>query len=451
MDPRNEEDSMKLGLRTARHLAVVAAILAWPILASNACNAAPPVLAPGTSAPGSGATASGTGAAGGAAVANQRGGQDHTGPYEVVPDWPKPLSQLPGHEKWTWGAVQGIFAESPDRVFVLMRGELPALTRPAEMPYPSVGPSLSFPVSQTPFRNASVGPVSSPGNSGSDGWNGWKGKMGVDARWEHCLVVLNAAGEIVEQWTQWDANYRRPHSVAINPYDPEKHVWVVDDRMHAVYKYSNDGKTLVQTLGVPGMSGTDERHFNRPTFLTWLPDSTLFVSDGYANTRVVKFDKEGKYLLAWGEKGMPPNDTRPGTFDAVHGVQVDPETRKVYVTDRSSHRIQVFDENGKYLDQFSTGAPSTPQVLYLSADKRFTIADNATSKILTYDLDGTFRYSWGSSGEWPGAMWNVHGMSVDQDGNFYIAEVNNGRAQKFRPRAGANPAWLVGQPVRAAW
>ena len=101
-----------------------------------------------------------------AAVAGQKGGQDQTGPYEIVADWPKPLSQLSGHEAWTWGAVQSIFAESPNRVFILMRGELPKLARPMEVPYPGVGPSLSFPVSQTPFRNASVGPVSSPGNAG---------------------------------------------------------------------------------------------------------------------------------------------------------------------------------------------------------------------------------------------------------------------------------------------
>jgi sugar lactone lactonase YvrE len=383
-----------------------------------------------------------------AAVPGVRGGQDHTGPYEVVRDWPKPLSQLPGHDTWTWGAVQGIFAESPNRVFVLMRGELPKLERPEEVPYPSIGPSLSFPVSQTPFRNASVGPVSSPGNSGSDGWNGWKGKMGVDARWEHNLLVINAEGAIVESWTQWDDIFRRPHSVAINPYDPQKHVWVVDDRQHAVYKFSHDGKQLVQTLGVRGTPGTDASHFNRPTFLAWLPDSTMYVADGYANTRVVKFDKDGRYLTSWGEKGAPGNDTRPSTFDAVHGVVVDPQTRRVYVTDRSSHRIQVFDENGKYLDQFSTGAPSTPQVLYMSADKHLWIADNSTSKIVKYDMNGNYLYAWGSQGEWPGAMWNVHGMSVDQDGNLYLAEVNNGRAQKFRPRAGANGALLIGQPMR---
>ncbi|MEQ1886914.1 MAG: hypothetical protein ABL967_17770 [Bryobacteraceae bacterium] len=383
-----------------------------------------------------------------AAIANQKGGQDQTGPYDVVADWPKPLSQLKDHDKWTWGAVQGIYAETADRVFMLMRGELPNIKRPMEKPVPEFGPSLTFPVAAAPFRNASVGPLSSPGNSGSDGWNGWKGKMGVDARWEHCLLVFDAQGNITEDWTQWDNKFRRPHSVTINPYDPEKHVWVVDDRMHAVYKFSHDGKQLVQTLGVPGEPGTDDKHFNRPTFLSWLPDSTLYVSDGYANTRVVKFDKDGKFLMTWGEKGNPPDDTRPGFFDAVHGVQVDPDTRRVYVTDRSSHRIQVFDENGKFIDQFSTGKPSTPQVLLLTADKHLWIADNETSKIVKYDLEGHYLYSWGSGGQWPGAMWNIHGMSVDPDGNFYLAQVNNGWPTKFKPRAGANPEMLVGQPIR---
>ncbi len=390
-------------------------------------------------------------AAGFAAVPGQIGGQDQTGPYEAVPNWPKPLSQLPGHAEWTWGAVQGIFAESPDRVYILMRGELPELERPEEVPYPEVGPSISFPVSATPFRNASVGPITSPGNTGSDGWNAWQGTLGVDARWEHCLFVVDRDGNIIEEWTQWDHLFRRPHSVAINPYDPEKHVWVVDDRQHVVYKFTNDGSELVQTLGVPGEPGNDEGHFNRPTFLAWLPDSTMFVTDGYANTRVVKFDADGNFLLTWGEEGSPPNDTRPGYFNAVHGVVVDPDTRRVYVTDRTNRRIQVFDENGQFLHQFSTGNPSTPQYLYMGTDRTLWIADNMTSKIAKFDVEGHYLYSWGSQGQWPGSMWNVHGMSVDQEGNLYIAEVNNGRAQKFVPREGANPEFLVGLPLRSAW
>jgi hypothetical protein len=395
-------------------------------------------------------TAAAAAPAGFAAVAGERGGQDQTGPYEVVADWPKPLSQLPGHEKWTWGAAQGIFAETPNRVFLLQRGELPNLDRPEEVPYPTVGPGISFPVTQTPWRNASVGPVASPGNQGSDGWNGWKGKLGVDARWEHCVVVVDANGTVTEDWTKWDSLFRRPHSVTMNPYDPDKHIWIVEDRNHVVYKFTHDGKQLVQTLGVKGTSGNDSTHFNRPTFLSWLPDGTMFVSDGYANTRVVKFDKDGKFLMAWGEKSTTPNDTAPGTFNAVHGVQVDPTTRKVYVTDRENHRIQVFDENGKFLDQFSTGNPSTPQVLYLAADRSLWTADNITSKMVKFDIEGHYQYSWGSQGQWPGAFWNIHGMSVDPDGNLYVAEVNSGRFEKFRPRKGANPALLVGQPIKSA-
>jgi hypothetical protein len=334
-------------------------------------------------------------------------------------------------------------------VFFLQRGELPLLERPKEVPYPQIGPSLSFPVGQTPFRNASVGINSSPGNQGPDGWSGWKGKLGVDARWEHNVVVLNAEGKITEDWTQWDSLFRRPHSVTMNPYDPEKHIWIVEDRNHVVYEFSHDGKQLVKTMGVKGVSGNDSTHFNRPTFLSWLPDSTLFVSDGYANTRVVKFDKDGKFLLQWGEKGNPPNDTRPGMFSAVHGVQVDPTTRKVYVTDRDSHRIQVFDENGKYLDQFSTGDPSTPQVLYLAQDRSIWVADNDTSRLVKYDIEGHYLYSWGTKADWPGSFWNPHGMSVDPEGNLYLAQVNAGRVDKFRPRKGANPAMLVGQPIKA--
>src|SRR5487761_379160 len=88
-----------------------------------------------------------------AAIAGEKNTQDVWGPYEVVPDWPKPLTSLPGHEKWTYGAVESVFAESPNRVFILERGEEPAMKRPEEVAYPKVGPSISFPVSQLPFRN----------------------------------------------------------------------------------------------------------------------------------------------------------------------------------------------------------------------------------------------------------------------------------------------------------
>jgi peptidylamidoglycolate lyase len=391
------------------------------------------------------------------AVPGEKGGEDTTGPYDPDPDWPKPLTSLPGHEKWTWGAVEGIFAESPDRVLIAQRGELPELTRPVNTPVPQFGPSLSFPTGEVPFRNASQGPVASlpgggaPGDLPENADKIWKGKVGVDARWEDCVVVVNAKGDITERWTQWDSFFKRPHAIYISPYDPEKNVWIVDDYKHAIFKFTNDGKKLLQTIGTPDHAGADNTHFNRPTFLTWLSDGTMYVADGYNGTRVVKLDKTGKFLLAWGQKGTPPNETRPGYFNVVHGIAADPVTRHVYVVDRSNHRIQVFDENGKFIDQWPVDKHSSINFLYMSADRHLWVADDRNDRIVEYDREGHLMYAWGVLADWPGGLFNTHGMSVDQEGNFYIAEVGNGRAQKFTPRKGANPALLVGKPVYSAW
>jgi len=396
--------------------------------------------------------------AGYAAVPSEKGGQDLFGAYDIVSDWPKPISSLPGHEKWTWGAGQSVFAESPNRVFILQRGELPNIQRPQTIKLPQLGPNIEFPNFRLPWRDATV--ASPPGrlekSPGVPGDDLDVGMPGVDYRWEHCIVVVNANGEIVEDWTQWDKMLRRPHAVYISPYDPEKRVWIVDDYRHAIFIFSHDGKKLLQTIGEPNVHAADDKHFYRPTFMAWLPDGTFFVADGYANTRVVKFDKNGKYLMTWGQagasgRGAPP-EKRPGYMNNVHGIAVDPQTRQVFVNDRQNHRVQVFDENGKYLREWSFGPPpSDIHLLIITADRYLWAADRGSSKMLKYDLDGNFLYSWGTWGDFPGGMWGVHGLSVDQEGNFYTAEVDSGRAQKYRPRPGANPAFLVGKPVYSAW
>ncbi len=409
-----------------------------------------------------------------AAVPGEKGGQDILGAYEAVEDWPKPLTDLPGHEKWGYSAVQSIFAESPNRVFIAQRGELPAMEKPPATLLPQIGPGLSFPVEQYPFRNASQGPAMGlPGAFGGGGFPGpydrdpnyvlapdqvahpkWGGTVGVDARWEHCIIVVDAEGNILpetETWKQWDMLFGYPHHVMINPYDPEKHVWVVEAARHAIYEFSNDGTKLLRTFGTPNAPGHDATHFNRPTFVAWLPDGTMFVSDGYVNTRVVKFDKDGTFLMEWGQKGTPPHDTRPGYFNTVHGLAVDPATRRVYVNDRSNLRIQVFDENGQFLDQWSTG-PDGSQVytIYFSEGKLWA-ADSHTRRIIAWNSEGYLQYAFGGQGEWAGATDGVHGISVDQEGNLYLADLFHGRAMKYRPRQGANPGYLVGKPIYAAW
>jgi DNA-binding beta-propeller fold protein YncE len=389
-----------------------------------------------------------------AAVPTEKGGQDIWGAYEPVLNWPKPLTGIPGHEKWTWGAGQGVFAENPNRVFILQRGELPAVERPKTV---KIAPSIEFPIGRLPFRDATS--ASPPGALfGPDGKTPGNdldaGEPGVDYRWEHCIVVVNAAGDLIEDWTQWDKMLRRPHAVYISPYDPQKHVWIVDDYRHAVFKFTNDGKKLVQTIGEPNVPGTDDKHFYRPTFMAWLPDGTFFVADGYANTRVVKFDKDGKFLMTWGQKGdAGGKETRPGYMNNVHGVAVDPQTRRVFVNDRNNGRVQVFDENGKHLNEWRYGPrpPSDVHLFIIDGNRYLWAFDRGTSKMVKYDLEGNFLYSWGTWGDFPGAFWGVHGMASDQEGNFYTAAVDTGGAQKFRPRPGANPAFLVGKPVYSAW
>lgn len=395
------------------------------------------------------------------AVPGAIGEQDISGPYQVQAGWPKDLSTLPGHEKWTYGGARDIFAESPNRVFLLGGGELPKMDRPQTRLLTDIGPNVQFPVPGLPWRNANTASPPGAGGSGQDpakGMDIWRGarapyrELGVDARWHHSIIVVDAQGNIKEDWTQWDHLFKRPHGISISPYDPQKHVWIVDDHTHAIYKFSNDGKQLVQTIGTPNVPGADGTHFNRPTFMAWMPDNSFYVADGYNGTRVAKFDASGKFLFDFGMRGERGKETRPGYMNNVHGIAVDVETRRVFVNDRDNNRIQIFDENGKYLSEWKiTVRPSSLHFVWIGSDRKLTTFDRLTHKMVKYELDGRLIYSWGTLGNFPGTLWGVHGMSVDQEGNLYVAEVDAGRFQKFRPRPGANPAALIAKPVYAAW
>jgi peptidylamidoglycolate lyase len=148
---------------------------------------------------------------------------------------------------------------------------------------------------------------------------------------------------------------------------------------------------------------------------------------------------------------QPGQESRPGYFNNVHGIAVDPQTRRVFVNDRANSRVQVFDENGTFLDHWGYGPrpPSDVHNFIITSDRYLWAADRGTSKILKYSLDGTFLYSFGTFGVFPGGMWGVHGMSTDRDGNFYVAEVDTGRVQKYRPRPGAKREFLLGAPFGA--
>ena len=339
------------------------------------------------------------------AVAQNKGGSDETGAYEVVAAWPKALA---GHDGWVSGPITGIFAESPDRVFILQRGEL-------QLPADFRGPNRIFGATGRTASSAVA-----------------------QARREHFVLVVDRNGTITETWDQWDSLWEGspgPHKIKINPYDPEKHVWIIVDGLHQIFKFTNDGKKLVMTLGEKGIAASDEKHFGRPADIDWLPDGTFFVADGYVNRRVVKFDKDGKYLSSWGRQG-----NGPGEFSGiVHSIAIDNQ-RRLYVADRGG-RIHVFDENGKVLDQWPN--IREPWHILVSTDQNLWVSGGETAKMLKYDLTGRLLYSFGTWGQFPGYMWGVHQFSVDQEGNLYLAEAYNGRAEKLRPAAGADRAKVI--------
>jgi len=185
------------------------------------------------------------------------------------------------------------------------------------------------------------------------------------------IFIVDDQGQLVETWKQWDylfADTAGPHKIAISPYDPLRRVWVVNDAREQIHAFSNDGKQLLFSLGTWNVGGNDKTHFGRPQDIAWLSDGSMLVADGLTNSRVVKFDKDGNYLLEWGTKG-----SGPGQFDAVHAVATDKKDR-VYVADRSNDRIQVFDANGKHLATWPN--LNFPNHIVITANQEVWVADN---------------------------------------------------------------------------
>jgi len=350
----------------------------------------------------------------GAVTGGEKGGNNETGPYEVVVGWPKPL-----HADFTWGRTAGIWAVSPDRVFVFQSGELPTLDRPIRDGGVPIRPAAS----ENLDPDGCPCPVSLR-------------ETGRVGRWERILMVFDREGNLVESWDQHNGLFVRPHMVKTDPRDPDGHIWIVEDGGHSIYKFTSSGE-LVMTLGefrVPGTNDDTER-FNRPTDIAFLSNGDFVISDGYVNTRVIKFDASGSYVTHWGTPG-----TGTGQFNTPHGIAVDAEDI-VYVSDRGNRRIQVFDANGRHMDTWPN--IRFPLSILMSPDQHLWVNDGLAQKFLKFDRDGQLQYSWGTFGGEPGQMWGVHQFSIDEEGNLYTAEVWGGRAQKFRPKAGVDPTLLI--------
>jgi peptidylamidoglycolate lyase len=304
--------------------------------------------------------------------------------YHVVHGWP----QLP--EGRDLGEVSGVGVDADGKVFVFHRND------------------RSWPDSD----RLSLDPITAPAVTVFDG----------------------RTGKILAEWGA--DTFAMPHGLTV---DAEGNVWLTDVALQQVFKYSHDGK-LLMTLGERGVAGNDSGHFDRPTKVAVAPDGSFYVSDGYRNTRVMKFTADGAFLFQWGTPG-----TGPGQFDLVHSVTLDREGQ-VYVSDRSNGRVQVFDGNGKFLAQWKSAGIGRPYDVGIGPDGTVFIADGGDqpaappdrSALVVAHHDGTVIERVGRWGNYDGQLEIAHDIAVGPDGAVYLGDITGRRIQKF-VSGGAQP------------
>jgi DNA-binding beta-propeller fold protein YncE len=242
-----------------------------------------------------------------------------------------------------------------------------------------------------------------------------KGEVILFHRGKRPLLVLDADGNILRSWG--DDLIVSAHGLRVDPGD---NVWVTDWQGHRVFKFSPEGKVLlVLGTGKPG-DATDQ--FNKPTDIGFGPANEIFLTDGYGNSRVMKFTSEGRFVEAWGKRG-----TGEGEFNLPHSVIVDARGR-VLVGDRENDRVQIFDTNGKLLEIWKGFAPYG---LAFDKEGRLFVADARAHKVLAVDDHGLVTRSWGGRGIKPGQFDTPHMLAFDLNGNLYVAEVGGKRLQRL--------------------
>ena len=246
-----------------------------------------------------------------------------------------------------------------------------------------------------------------------------KGHVFVLHRGEHPIIEFTPEGKMVRSWGE--GLFIRPHAIRI---DPSGNIWTVDNDTHQILKMDPTGRIRL-VIGRRAQSGESEEAFNRPTDVAFGPNGEVYISDGYVNSRVVKFSKDGRYITAWGKKGQGP-----GEFNLPHSVAVDKQGR-VYVGDRENFRVQVFDGDGKFLAEWKD--VGSPWGLDLQADQTMFIADGYNDRVLKVDLTGKVLGAFGGNGRMPGELSYIHHLEVDGSGNIYVGEIKNQRVQKFVP------------------
>ncbi len=243
------------------------------------------------------------------------------------------------------------------------------------------------------------------------------------------LMLDRQSGKILNSW---GSNlFIMPHGLTV---DKNNNVWVTDVGLHQVFKFSHEGKLLMK-LGEAKVAGDDTAHFNHPTDVAVADDGSFYVSDGYGNSRIVKFSSSGQYLFAWGKKG-----DRPGEFNIPHGICLD-DKGNIYVADRENSRVQVFDSTGKFINQWvNKSFGNICSVTFDKVKNTVVAVDDVTSfylkhkgsDIIFFDSAGNVLSQFGRSGLYDGPVCWYHDVVTDKEENIYVADILGNTIQKFK-------------------
>jgi len=296
--------------------------------------------------------------------------------YGVVHGWPV----LP--EGYALDIVTGVGVDSHGNVFVFHR---------AGRKWPSTGPLDTTPISRPPV-----------------------------------VLFDGQTGAVLAQWGA--DRFAMPHGLAV---DQRDNVWLTDVALHQVYQFTHNGQLLL-TLGTRGVPGNDSAHFNKPTDVAIAADGSIYVSDGYENSRIVQFAADGRFVRQWGRKGG-----QPGEFDLPHGITLDGAGR-VFVADRANARVQVFDRRGRFLFQWKGAEYGRPFDVAIANGGRAFIADGGDipddepdrSSVVVVDRDGRVLERFGRYGFYDGQFFRAHDIAVGLDDAVYVGDAS-GRVQKF--------------------
>jgi len=225
-----------------------------------------------------------------------------------------------------------------------------------------------------------------------------------------------------------DGMFTRSHGLKI---DRDGNLWATDVGAHTVVKLNPAGQVLL-TIGTKGQAGewneTAGSHLlNQPNDVAIAANGDIFVAQGHTpgaggDARVLKFDKDGRFITQWGGKGK-----EPGQFVVAHGIVIDGKGL-LWVMDRENQRVQVFDSNGTFVrEQKYKGLPCS---VAFGRDEAYMV-NGFAGQLLRLDLNGKVLAAMGKPGTGPGEFGEAHFLAISPRNDLYVADSVNGMLMKF--------------------